>query len=474
MGRHSKTETKGYAKKTLLGLTLLLGCPDAAQALSLGKIRVLSLLGQPFHAEVPILLRPGEVVKGANVTIGNADEYRILDLRRAIVVGTLRAESKRDKKKGTRIVVQGTIPIQTPFFDLLLKTTVGMGAHYRNFPVFLEVPEAEIQPAPPLQSPSQPPSPEELPRFTHPLPAQEVGSKPAISWNPSGQRRGSPKRATSGPLKRYGPVRGGETLARIARTIQPGSGRTPAQIMVALWKKNRRHFGHDNMNALPVGVILDLPDFNEMGQTDPENAREILDKQWQQWLAIQSGGASTQPIRKQPPPAPVPVSPQRSRAHEKPLPEGQTPISPLWTPEGNAPAKTKPPVPPKSAVPVVSVASEDTVVNKPSKVTPLRAPPINDAENKPVSIPPKPSSAEKKPKKEDFDLRLTVREDGQSKKAEKEPVSGSQPRKETKQSQEEMQPSLKISQWDARLDELSHQLRQLSEKLEKSESRGLR
>src|SRR5207237_5625436 len=73
----------------------------------------------------------------------------------------------------------------------------------------------------------------------------------------------------------YGPIKPGETLFRIARSVKP-EGATLEQTLVGLYRRNPDAFIKKNMNLVKSGKILKVPDASEfaaVGQADA--AREI-------------------------------------------------------------------------------------------------------------------------------------------------------------------------------------------------------
>ncbi|MEO5340020.1 MAG: hypothetical protein H7837_05790 [Magnetococcus sp. MYC-9] len=225
--------------RTALGLAVLLSLPTAAFPFSLGDIRVDSRFGEPFQAEVLLTLHPDEDAKGVEAGVADADSYRVLQLSRDLAVSQLktRLEGKGIRR---RLILNSQTPLRVPFFNLLLKTSVGVGSHYRNYPVFLDVSpdHADVQ-------------------------AVVVPRRPADA---------------ASDVRRYGPVQAGETLASIARKVRSA----PASLnrtMVALWSVNKHRHGFDNMHGLPVGAVLDLPTREQIDRLSDREVSQILEQQ---------------------------------------------------------------------------------------------------------------------------------------------------------------------------------------------------
>ena len=250
--------------RTALGLAVLLALPAVADAFSLGDIRVRTPFGEPFQAEISLTLHPDEEARGVEAVVADGEAYQRLKLSRDLVVTHLRTRLE-GKGVNRRILLSSDIPLRTPFFNLLLKTLVGVGSHYRNYPVFLEI-----------------------------RPTKEDGSDHAAS----GRRT-------------YGPVRAGESLASIARQIPPLRA-SLAQKMVALWSVNKNRHSFDNMNELPVGLLLDLPTQEEVTRLSVAAAAQVLDRQRQarhKEVPVQPKGAGMVPATLKKPVAAVQPQP---------------------------------------------------------------------------------------------------------------------------------------------------------------------
>lgn len=243
-GRHSPKGMRRLPGRMVLGLAALLAMPTVVYAFSLDEIRVHSTFGEKFRAEIPLRLTLGEVAKGVQAAIADKSVYRILDMPHHSAVANLKVSLKGHGSR-RRIHLHSEVPLRTPFFNLLLKTSVGVGAHYRNYPILLEMPQVEEVAVVPSLS---------IVQQSREIKSPSRKALPSVS-----------KAVQSGPY-RYGPVRTGETLASIAKKIRSNHSASQAQMMAAIWTINKKRFLHGNMHALPVGVYLDLPTQTELSK----------------------------------------------------------------------------------------------------------------------------------------------------------------------------------------------------------------
>lgn len=302
--------------KTVLGLSLLLGTPGVARAFSLGDIHVTSHLNEVFYAEIPIKLAVGETADKMQVALGTLGDYLVLELHRPTVVGNIEAKLKLDRR-GPRIELQSKAPIAEPFFNLLVKTVSGMGSHFRNYPVMLDIPvklgmveELPVKGAAKARTPSQPRQED--------LMAERAAPKASRPAEPSALVLG----------ESYGPVRAGETLSGIARHVGASAGVSESQAMVALWRKNTGKFIRGNMNGLLKGAVLALPTPEEMRGVTLGESRSVRQQQHEAWLNLASVKVDT---------AKAPVA---RKTREKPATPEKAPASPEKAPAAPAPETT--------------------------------------------------------------------------------------------------------------------------------------
>ncbi|MBF0188366.1 MAG: hypothetical protein HQL50_10635, partial [Magnetococcales bacterium] len=319
-------------KQSALGLALVLGTSGTASAFTLGDIEVKSALGERFEAEVPLLTLSGEILSDLEIHLGSKNDYQQLDLFRPIVISTFRYEVIRTSH-GHRILVTSIEPVKEPFFNLLLRTVSGRGAHFRNYSVFLDMPASIDEPTEaqsasfgsygaslPVKGYSSPaavqgyavegnqpvevvlPSstavrPVEEPVHTPPAdPLQDAVMREAMTAEPPAQvpsvsrqqRQPSSVRLVSEPPSGksvfeearakgyYGPVRPGETLMGISHKLSKGSPHAATQIAVALWKRNPKQFLRGDINGLMAGVLLQLPDDAEISAHSKAEAWDII------------------------------------------------------------------------------------------------------------------------------------------------------------------------------------------------------
>ncbi|HEX2197800.1 MAG TPA: hypothetical protein VHG88_04155, partial [Burkholderiales bacterium] len=150
-----------------------LAAPLAAHAAGLGRITVLSPLGQPLNAEIEVVaLRPGEE-DGLTARLGSLEAFRQAGIEPGALHSGMRVALER---RGGRAFIRVTTaqPVNEPFLDLLVELQWNAGRLVREYTLLLDPPEYKgqqaIAAAPPPAKPAGP--------SAQPLPPVEPRSAP--------------------------------------------------------------------------------------------------------------------------------------------------------------------------------------------------------------------------------------------------------------------------------------------------------
>ena len=122
--------------------------------------------------------------------------------------------------------------------------------------------------------------------------------------------------------RKYGPVKRGETLARIAANVKP-DGVTLEQTLVGLYKSNPDAFV-GNMNRLKSGQILRVPEREKLAEVVPQDALKEVRVQAANWNAYRqkvADGAGTSPASESRAVARGKIAPVEDKAAAKEVPK---------------------------------------------------------------------------------------------------------------------------------------------------------
>jgi pilus assembly protein FimV len=313
--------------------------PSLAWAAGLGKLSVLSQLGQPLRAEIEIVsLQRGEGdTLGARLAPGELFRQANIDLNPAL----LSMKFTVQRRPGGQYVMSLTSgqPINEPFIDMLVELNWANGRLVREYTFLLDPPEyagpRKLEPLRAAQPPAverpelialAPPAPDEpvapaLPllelvpaspdapaepiapsqtavvELAPPAPDAGGGSDPAqtdVQVLPADVKPAEPVLAPvdgepavpeltqlvqePGISDTYEVVRG-DTLSKIAIRNRI-EGVTFQQMLVALFRANQEAFVADNMNRLRAGKIVRIPDKDAAAAVATADARRIVSAQY--------------------------------------------------------------------------------------------------------------------------------------------------------------------------------------------------
>jgi pilus assembly protein FimV len=341
----------------------------AAQAAGLGKLTVLSHLGEPLRAEIDVVAVEKGELDTLNAKLASPDAYIQSNLPYpSPALGMKLAVDKR-ASGAPYIIVTSAQAIPEPFVDLLVELTWQGGKILRAYtalldpPAFAAAPQpspapqaaAPVAPAPvapppernietQLGSEMQQPKAEQPPAETTaeaaPVPlAPPAEVPPPTDIAPTPQKKAAPAKETA-KEDSYGPVKRGDTLSKIAKEYKADDV-TLEQMLVLLYRNNKDAFVSKNMNRLRTGKVLSIPDPSEASSISAKEARKEVRAQvadfnaYRERLAAAAGGA-------------VPESPSQAAAGritgpvtEKGAVPGGEPKEVLKLSKGEAPGASK-------------------------------------------------------------------------------------------------------------------------------------
>lgn len=239
-----------------------------AQAASLGRLTVLSSLGQPLRAEVEILDVADDEAEKLAVALAPVEAYRRSGLDYPAFLQALDIKVVQEgERRFARI--HSAQPVNEPYIGLLLELASGQDRKGREYALALDTAERTSLRSAPLSSAA---SMERLSRqqrverlFTRNIPADAARPDAVL-----GSQEGQAKPAAS----RYVVARG-DTLSKIAARL----GRRDIsleQMLVALYRNNPEAFLDNNMNLLREGASLSIPDIDDGADVSRAEARSIV------------------------------------------------------------------------------------------------------------------------------------------------------------------------------------------------------
>ena len=279
-----------------------------------------SSLGQPLRAEIPVYDADDADLQSLNVSLGTDDAFRRLGLDPKIYKDV--QIQVLNNENGQHYIQLLTIkPFNEPFFNVLLAADWQNGGRLvREFTALVDPPyiantavqtidtptvilspvvaEPEISYAPKVRTPSiatgTAPKPEKLAAkpIIKPVPAKAIVKPKPIATKPSNALEQTEKTAIAPPAQAIRipatqsnqlQVVKGDNLSTIATRQQQQLGPTSIslnQMMDAIQRANPEAFINGNKNLLKTGSIVRLPNEQQVVALLPEDAANLLQKQW--------------------------------------------------------------------------------------------------------------------------------------------------------------------------------------------------
>jgi pilus assembly protein FimV len=223
---------------------------SSAQAAGLGKLTVLSALGQPLRAEIELTSVGDDEGSGLSAKLASPEAFRVANIEFNPALLSLRFSV--EQRSGRQFIrITSTQPLNEPFVDMLLELSWNNGKLVREYTFLLDPAElrttqsAQVGPA---DVPARARAPQQAPAAdtaaARPRAAQRTEPAPAEARH----KGGSEYR-----------VKSGDTLGRIAAQVKPADISLDT-MLVALYRANPDAFFGHNMNRLKSGEILSVPD----------------------------------------------------------------------------------------------------------------------------------------------------------------------------------------------------------------------
>lgn len=249
---------------------LVLLMPWVAEAAGLGRLTVLSSLGQPLQAEIDLVSVEKDELATLSARLASPDAYKQANLQYGSALVGLRLSIEKRPTGQLYIKVTSTRPVNEPFIDLLVEIHWAAGRITREYTGLIDPPGYATAPVSP--------APVALPE-TRPAPAPQA---PAVAIAPP-----APRAAVTAPVaageKEYGPIKRGETLYKIASGMKP-EGVTLEQMLAGLYRANPDAFSR-NMNRMKTGKILRVPEKEDLTAVTQQEAVKEVRVQAADWNA---------------------------------------------------------------------------------------------------------------------------------------------------------------------------------------------
>ena len=235
---------------------------SSAFALALGRVTVLSALGEPLRAEIDIPEINAEEAASLKTSVASPEAFRAagLDYNAALAGVQISLQRRADGRAFIRL--SSDRPVAEPFVDLILEASWATGRIVRDYTMLLDPPTLRAAaPAavsvPQVAALSTPAAIPATPSAgAAPAPAARTPAPVAVRKPPAPGTGGTTKATDNGGKKVV--VQPGDTASKIAAAVKPAQVSLD-QMLVALLRANADAFTNGNLNRLRAGAVLNIP-----------------------------------------------------------------------------------------------------------------------------------------------------------------------------------------------------------------------
>jgi pilus assembly protein FimV len=271
-------------------------------ALSLGRINVLSALGEPLRAEIDVPNISTEEAASLKTNVASPAAFVAAGLEYNPTMSGLQVSLTRRSDGRSVIRLSSDRPINDPFIDIILEASWSSGRIVRDYTMLFDPPSLKASaPSPTLaQVPAtviaQPAAKASAtaPALLAPVAEAPRASNPAKASVPAAPL--SAKAATQPVLSDGQPflVKPGDSASKIA-VLTKGSDVSLDQMLVAMLRANPDAFSKGNLNRLRSGSLLNIPSAQQAQAVAPAEASQTVIAQSKDFNTFRSNLADSTP-----------------------------------------------------------------------------------------------------------------------------------------------------------------------------------
>jgi pilus assembly protein FimV len=257
--------------------------PAGAYAATLGKLTVLSAIGQPLNAEVELLSVGPQEKQSLAVKLAPQQAFSQANVEYNPALGTLRFAIEA-RGNGQVVHITSADGFNEPFVDALLELSgpntpravreysflldPPRGSKENTAQVALAAGAADSKTAQAKAAPKAEAKPEAKPEAK-----AESKSKAEPKAEPKAAK--APKSAKARSASSEYKIKQGDSLSAIANRMRP-AGVSLDQMLVAMYRANPDAFAGDNMSRMRAGKVLSIPDAATAAAVEKPEANAIV------------------------------------------------------------------------------------------------------------------------------------------------------------------------------------------------------
>ncbi|MBS0614512.1 MAG: hypothetical protein JSS24_15170, partial [Proteobacteria bacterium] len=234
-----------------------------------------SALNEPLNAEIALVAATPEELSSLHAALATRDTFSRYGIDRPAFLSSINFKVGKGHDGHEALLVRSNEAIPEPFVTFLVEVNWARGRLVREYTVLLD---------PPVYAPGEN-KPAALAAAVS-GPAQSSAGAAPREAAPAATAAGAPVAASSGGTYQ---VRSGDTLMKIARSLNPGSSGQLDQTMMALYRANPQAF-EGNINVLRRGAVLRVPGADDIAAQNQREAVSEVRRQMSAWLGSRPSG----------------------------------------------------------------------------------------------------------------------------------------------------------------------------------------
>ncbi len=236
---------------TILGLLVLGSLVSLdAHALALGRLNVLSSIGEPLRAEVDITDLPPAEASSLRPSLASAEAYKAMGLDYNPDLSSIQFNLQQTPDGRTVLQLNNSRPVTAAFVDIVLEVSWASGKITRDFTLLLTPAKSAVAA----------------------LPVAPVLPMTAATGAATGAA--PPPETPSSPTQRVAVVRG-DTASQLAMQSLPVNVSLD-QMLLAMLRSNPDAFVAGNVNRLRAGAVLTMPTAGDATTVPRAEARQTI------------------------------------------------------------------------------------------------------------------------------------------------------------------------------------------------------
>ena len=279
--------------------------PISVFAAGLGKLSVMSGLGEPLKADIELISVTPEELNSITAGIASEEAYTTQGIEKPASHNSIKVNISKNAAGTPVLKLNSSQVISEPFLDMLIQVDWASGRLLREYTVLLDPPgytgeadsSAQTAQAPIVSTKGQnrqhnaaiaSDSPVNSMSNDAPMhaPSSSKKSNKRITTMPADKVDDSIMAATEVSGEKYRTHRG-DSLAKIARENKP-EGISLEQMLVGLYQANPNAFEGNNMNRLKVGQIIRQPSQEALSAMSRGEAKKEIKVQTANWNAYRN------------------------------------------------------------------------------------------------------------------------------------------------------------------------------------------